>query len=118
VKISRFLYAVRTEYFGVPLAAAALAGLAVLVRRRMRDPLTVGAAGWLAVVAAFFLLGIVTPIEMRAALAAQPLVAALAGVAVGASLDWKRPGAALAAGLILAVAWRGVHDWLLCLGLV
>jgi hypothetical protein len=118
VKVSRFVYAVRTEYFGVPLAAAAMAGLVVMLRRRLRDPLSLAAAGWLAVVLAYFLLGILTPIEMRAALAGQPLIAALAGLAIGTALDWRRMGAPLAAAVVLAVVWRGVHDWLLCLGIV
>jgi hypothetical protein len=117
VKISRFAAAVRTEYFGLPLTVAALAGFGVLLRRRSTDPLALAAAGWLAVIVAFFGLGIVTPIEMRAALAGQPLVVALAGVTIGAALDWRRAGAALAAVVVLAVVWRGVHDWLICLGL-
>jgi hypothetical protein len=118
VKLGRFVHAVRVEYFGLPLLAGALAGVAVALMRRSRDPLTLLVCGWGLVVAAFLALGVFTPIEMRAALAGQPVVAALLGL--GAAALWRNPlvGRPVAFFLVSAVVYRGCSDWLLCLGLL
>lgn len=116
VKARRALRALRHEYYGVPLTLAALAGSAIAIRRKLRDPLALAVAGWVTVVIAFLGLGIVTPIEMRAALTGQAPIVALAGLALAAV--WQRgwPGRLAATLVLLLVAGRGLHDWLLCLG--
>jgi hypothetical protein len=118
VKLARFVHAVRAEYFGLPLLGGALAGVAVALSRRSRDALTLVVGGWLLVVAGFLALGVFTPIEMRAALAGQPVVAALLGLCAAAL--WQSPwfGRPAAVLLVGAVVYRGCADWLLCLGLL
>ena len=118
VKLGRFIHAVRAEYLGLPLLGAALAGAAVAAARRWRDALTLVMAAWLLVVAGFLALGVFTPIEMRAALAGQPVVAALMGLCAAALWRSPRLGRPVAVLLVAAVVWRGGADWLLCLGLL
>ena len=118
VKLGRFIHAVRAEYFGLPLLGAALVGAAVAAARRWRDALTLAMAAWLLVVAGFLALGVFTPIEMRAALAGQPVVAALMGLCAAALWRSPRLGRPVAVLLVAAVVWRGGADWLLCLGLL
>lgn len=117
VKLGRFFYALRAEYFGLPLVAGALAGAVIAASRGWRDALTLVIGAWLLVVAGFLALGVFTPIEMRAALAGQPVVAALLGLC--AATLWRSPwlGRPVALVLVAAVVWRGAADWLLCLGL-
>lgn len=117
VKVQRFVYAVRAEYFGLPLLAGALGGVGLALARRSRDALSLALGAWLLVVAGFLGLGVVTPIEMRAALAGQPLAAAFFGLSVAALWRWHLSGRAVAALLVTAVIVRGCSDWLLCLGL-
>lgn len=118
VKLGRFVHAVRAEYFGLPLLGGALTGAAVALMRRSRDALTLVLGAWGLVVVGFLALGVFTPIEMRAALAGQPVVAALLGLAAAAL--WRHPlaGRPVAILLVSAVAYRGASDWLLCLGLL
>lgn len=118
VKIERFIHAIRYDYYGAPLVAGGLVGIVVLGARKANDVWTRALAGWLTVVAGFFVLGIVSPIEMRASLSAQPVVVALFGL--GASVLWSRGAAGMIAAVILvgAVVGRGLVDWLLCLGQV
>jgi hypothetical protein len=118
VKLGRFVHAVRAEYFGFPLLAGALSGAVVALMRRSRDALTLLVGGWGLVVVGFLALGVFTPIEMRAALAGQPVVAALLGL--GAAALWRNPlvGRPIAILLVSAVVYRGCSDWLLCLGLL
>jgi hypothetical protein len=116
VKIERFIHAIRYDYYGVPLVAGGLVGIVALGVRRASDGWTRALGGWLLVVAGFFVLGILSPIEMRASLSSQPVVAALFGL--GASVLWSRgaPGRLAAVALVIAVVVRGVADWLGCLG--
>jgi hypothetical protein len=118
VKLGRFVYALRAEYFGLPLLAGALTGVGVALVRRSRDALSLALGAWLLVVSGFLALGVFTPIEMRAALAGQPLVVAFLGLATTTLWRWTLAGRALAVAVIAAVIVRGCSDWLLCLGLV
>jgi hypothetical protein len=105
------------ESFGLPLLTLAAAGGLLLALERRRDPLTLALCGWLAAIAGFAVLGIFTPVEMRANLAAQPLVAALAAYAVGAcAARFGRPGMAVAVGLAAVPVVHGVMSWRSCLG--
>ena len=82
------------------------------------DALTLVVGGWLLVVAGFLALGVFTPIEMRAALAGQPVVAALLGLCAAALWQNGWLGRPVAVLLVGAVVYRGCADWLLCLGLL
>ncbi len=116
MKAQRFAATIGAEFGAGVLIAAVAAGF-LLFRSRARDPLTLALAGWAAVVVGFWLLGIVTAIEMRASLAAQPLAAIAAAYALARGPEhgvWYRiaAGAATASLLLLAVS-----GWLTCLGL-
>jgi hypothetical protein len=116
LKAERVATTVWTE-FGVAVLIAAVIAAAMLVRNRAHDPLTLALAGWAAVVLGFWLLGIVTAVEMRASLAAVPLAAMLSAHALARGLEGAplaRTGAALAVASLLLHA---VSDWVMCLGL-
>jgi hypothetical protein len=98
-------------YFGMPLLALAAFGGWWQYTRAAADRLSLTAAGWLAACAAFLLLGVLTPVDMRYYLAAIPAIAILA--ARGAACAWERGGAwrvAAAAGLAWIVM-TGIHTW-------
>jgi hypothetical protein len=104
-----------TEFGAAILLAAGVAG-AQLLRARARDPLTLALAGWAVVVVGFWLLGIVTAVEMRASLAALPLAAILAALPLAKAARngrWARVALAAALGSIVLHA---VSDWSMCLG--
>jgi hypothetical protein len=116
LKAARVATTVWTE-FGIAVLIAGVATGAMLVRSRAHDPLTLALGGWAAVVVGFWLLGIVTAVEMRASLAAQPLAAIVAAAALArgaqaGTLYRVAAGAALASILLHAVS-----DWIMCLGL-
>ena len=102
--------------FGAAVLIACVAAAALRLRSRARDPLTLALAGWAAVVLAFWLLGIVTAIEMRASLAAQPLAAIAAGYTLARGIE-SRPLARAAAGIAIAsILLHALSDWMMCLG--
>jgi hypothetical protein len=114
VKAGRFL-AETQAIFGVPVLLAALGGAVWLVRRHPRDGLTLIFAGWGLTWLIFSALGIFTAVEMRAGLAAAPLMLALAVYPLGALSRFSRAGAAVAAAIALAIAWQGIALWMNCL---
>jgi hypothetical protein len=116
VKVRRNAAMVWSE-FGLAVLLAAAAGGARLVRSRARDPLALALAAWAAVVIGFWLLGIVTAVEMRASLAALPLAAMLVAVALAAALKDGAWGRAAAAAALAAIALHAVSDWCMCLGI-
>jgi len=116
LKATRIITTAWMEFGAVALLAAATAGL-LLMRARANDPLTLALAGWAAVVLGFWLLAILTAIEMRASLAAQPLVAILAGLAVARAAQDGRWARVAAAAAIASIMLRAVSDWTGCLGL-
>jgi len=116
LKAQRFAATIGTEFGAGVLIAAVAAGF-LLLRSRAHDPLTLALAGWAVVVVGFWVLGIVTAIEMRASLAAQPLAAIAAGYAMArgaqdGTLSRIATGAAMVSLLLLAVS-----GWITCLGL-
>lgn len=116
VKANRVITTVWTEFGAAALLAGVAAGL-LLVSARAGDPLTLALAGGAAVVLAFWLLAILTAIEMRASLAAQPLLAMLAGLAIARGTQDGR-AARFAAGLAIAsIVMHAVSDWTGCLGI-
>jgi hypothetical protein len=94
--------------------AGALGGVLVLARHA-RHPGTIVLGGWLLGWLAFAVVGILTPIEMRANLASAPLVLALAAIAAGRLVAASRPATAAAAALALAIIWDGFTRWTHCL---
>jgi len=108
-------------YIGAPVLLFALLGGVALARRRANDRLTLTLAGWTASCAAFLVLGILTPIDMRYYLAALPVLAIAAGY--GASWAWNdgwplhRALWRLAAAVFLAATIStGFHHWWSVLG--
>jgi hypothetical protein len=98
-------------YFGIPAMLLAGWGARTLWLRCGRRPLTLAVSGWGLACAAFFVLGIVTPVDMRYYLASIPAIALAAGS--GASAGWYAGGAARAASVAL-LAWalvEGVRGW-------
>jgi hypothetical protein len=69
------------------------------------------------VVLAFWLLGTVSPVEMRASLAAQPLAAMLVAVALAAAASHGAWGRAVAAAVVVTIVLHAVSDWCGCLGI-
>jgi hypothetical protein len=116
LKATRIITTAWMEFGAVALLAAATGGL-LLMRARANDPLTLALAGWAAVVLGFWLLAILTAIEMRASLAAQPLVAILAGLAIARAAQDGRWGRVAAGAAIASIMLRAVSDWTGCLGL-
>jgi hypothetical protein len=113
VKAERWVRTLRLE-FGWPVLAAAVAG-AWWLWRRHREPAVLVLAAWSAGWLLFSLLGILTPIEMRANLAAAPLVTAAAACGVSAIAGASRGGAAVAALVGAAIVWDGLTAWTHCL---
>jgi hypothetical protein len=115
-KANRVITQVWTEFGAAALLAAAAAGL-LLGAARARDPLALALAGWAAVVLGFWLLAIVTAIEMRASLAAQPLIAILAGLAIARGVQDASAARFAATVAIASIVLRAVSDWTGCLGI-
>jgi len=101
--------------FGVPLLLAAAAGTVVLVRSFRPDVFHLVLAAWGAVFAAFTVLGVLTPIEMRANLAAAPAIIALAALALGRLAERSTWTAAIAVVAVGAIVWDGLEEWMSCL---
>lgn len=95
--------------YSYALLAAAAAGVVVFVREKRRDALTLALWGWLLVCAMFAVLGILTPLEVRATLAVQPFIALAGGLAVALALESRHLPVRLGAGIVcLGVGWVGV----------
>jgi hypothetical protein len=106
VTLLRFLAA---NYGWAALALASIGAVAA-VRRGRRDGWTLVLLALSLVLAAFVLLGAFTPIEMRASLAAHPVVAYLA--AIGVTWMWGSRNVVLRAAAVAGTAatvWLGVN---------
>jgi hypothetical protein len=113
VTLLRFLL---SNYGWAALALSAV-GFVAAVRRGWRDAWTLVLLALSATVAGFLVLGAFTPIEMRANLAAQPVVAALA--ALGCRWLWRRGHIAIrvvTAALFIAIIWLGMSSARIVLG--
>jgi hypothetical protein len=105
VTLLRFL----ASNYGVGALALAAIGIVIALRRGWRDAWTLTLAGAGIAIAGFLLLGALTPIEMRANLAAQPLVAAFAALGTSSLWDSRRwPLRALAIAGVAAAIWAGL----------
>ena len=116
LKAERVASTVWTE-FGIAVIIGGLVACALLLRTRAHDPLTLALTGWAAVVIGFWLLGIVTAVEMRASLAAQPLAAIVAAYAIARGFGDGRLARVVAAAAIASVVLHAISDWTMCLGL-
>jgi hypothetical protein len=101
--------------YGPILPAMALLGLVSLVRRRVRDRMSLAIVGWLLTLVTFSALAVLTPLEMRYHLAVAPAMAILAGLEAS---DWWRLGgwrrlmAGVAVAAVVLFGARGWFDWL------
>ena len=116
LKAERVATTIWTE-FGVAVLIAAAIGAVLLLRGRTHDPLTLALAGWAAVVLGFWLLGIVTAVEMRASLAAQPVAAVAAAYALARAMDGTPVARMAAAAAMASILLHALSDWIMCLGL-
>ena len=105
--VPRYLYL----YYGVPVLSLATAGIVLLWQRGARDRSTLTCAGWLAACLLFWILGIVTPVDMRHYLAAIPALAVIG--AAGAAIAWTAgTPPRIAAGALLGWSvFVAVHAW-------
>jgi hypothetical protein len=98
-------------YFGLPVLVLAALGVVDRWRRSARDRLTLAIAAWTLTCAAYLLVGVLTPLDMRYYLAIIPALALLAGA--GASWWWTMGGRTrvVVAGLLAWIVWTGVWVW-------
>ncbi len=115
VKAGRMVAETRA-IFGVPVLFAAIVGLIWLWRRHPREGWTTILTGWSVTWLGFTLLAVFTAVEMRAGLAAAPLMLALACFALGGAARKSRAGAIAAGAVAFAIAWGGLSLWMSCLG--
>jgi hypothetical protein len=113
-KADRWLYEL-DQNFGIPLLLSALGGAVWLIRRRPDDGLSIVLGTGGVVWAGFAVLGIFTPVEMRANLAAAPVVVATAALGLGALSRSSRAGAWIAVAAALAIVADGARQWIVCL---
>jgi hypothetical protein len=99
-----------------PLPVVALIGLAVLIRRRERDRLSLAVAGWLVTLAGCAALAVFSPLELRYQLAIAPALAVLGGLAAAAGWrtgGWRRWAMVALLTVIVVVGTRNWFDWVL-----
>jgi hypothetical protein len=92
--------------YGWALIALAVAGAIDLVRRRPAEIAGMAVVTWIGAALLFQIIGIITPVDMRHALAALPAVAVLA--AVGFAWGWRHGGWLRLVAALLAAwsAWQ------------
>jgi hypothetical protein len=108
-------------YIGVPVLLFALLGATKMALQKTGDRLALALGGWMLACAAFLVLGVLTPVDMRYYLAALPVLAIAAGD--GAAWAWTdgwpthRALWRLTAALFLAgTISTGFHAWWSALG--
>jgi hypothetical protein len=101
--------------FGWPALIAAALGLWRLAAVHPPRRLTLLVAAWLGACGFYLLVGVLTPITLRAHFAAFPVVAVLAAVAT--MWAWRARGPARAAALLLVAGaiWTGIGPWMFLL---
>jgi hypothetical protein len=100
-----------SKYLGFVLCAAGVVGGALLVRRRARDPLTLLLFAWCASCSIFFVLGQLTPIDVRYYLAVFPALAILVSRAIDEAWAGGTVPRAVASGVLLWCVATGVIYW-------
>jgi hypothetical protein len=101
---------------GLPLLLSAVVGAGLLLAKRRGEGLTILLVTWAGVWAGLTVLGIVSPIGVRANLAAAPALVCLAGYALGLLWSASWGGRVLAACAAAAIAWDALRICLVCLG--
>jgi hypothetical protein len=106
---------------GAPMLLFAFLGAAELMRRQTSDRLSLALGGWTLACLLFFVIGILTPVDMRYYLASSPAIAIAAGygAAWAWSEGWPRHRAlwrACAAVFLLGAIAAGFHNWWSTLG--
>ena len=103
-------------YIGVPVLLFAGLGAAQLALARAKNRLTLTLAGWMLACAAFLVIGVLTPVDMRYYLAAIPAIAIAAGY--GAAWAWSEGGPGhrtiwrlTAAAFLAATISTAFHNW-------
>ena len=120
VKLQRW-WSGNGDDYGRPGAAVlliALAGAVVLLRRHRQDGATLVFLAWGCAWIALTALGVLTPITLRANLAAAPVFILLCAVALGALASRSTVGTAAALILAVIVAWDGWRIGVACLQMV
>jgi hypothetical protein len=105
----------RTAY-GWPLPAIAMLGLVLLIRRKLRDRLSLAIAGWLVTLVGCSALAVFTPLELRYQLAVAPALAILGGFAAAVwwrAAGWRRWAIAAVLTVIVVAGTRGWFDLIL-----
>jgi hypothetical protein len=108
--------ATTADYASRLVDVMAAVGLLGLLRRRARDPLTLVLAGWIGACAAFAVLGVLTPLAMRATLNATPAFAIVAAYGFVDLADRTIVTRAVAAALVAAAVVGGLSPWVNWLG--
>ncbi len=101
---------------GLALLVSAIAGALLLGRSRRRESLTLILAAWGIVWLFATALGFFSSVELRANLAATPMLVWLAAYALGAISVRSRLGAMVAMAGVVAIAWDGLRVWMMWLG--
>lgn len=102
--------------YGWILPAVAALGLVVLVRRRVRDRLSLAVAAWFVTLLGCSALAVFTPLELRYQLAVAPAFAILGGVAAAAwwrAGGWRRWTIAALVAMIVVAGSRNWFEWIL-----
>ncbi len=100
------------DSYGIPLLLGAATGLVVLARAPSKDPLTGAVLAGLITVCGFGVLGLLTPAELRATLAGQPVIAVLATLGLSAAARGRLPSRLVSAALAVATAGHGLSVWI------
>jgi hypothetical protein len=91
--------------------AIASAGAVLLWQRGARDRSTLTCAGWLAGCLLFWVLGIVTPVDMRHYLAAIPALAVIGAAAAAIAWTSGTPARFATGALLGWSVFAAVHAW-------
>ena len=118
VKFARWRSGMGDDYGlpGWPAVALAGAGLAMILWRRQRDAVSLILSGWLVAWIGLSALGILTPITLRANLAAAPAFVGLGAYALAPLAQRSTAGRAAAFAIAAVIAWNGLQVGLACIG--
>jgi hypothetical protein len=119
VKLGRWWSGTGDDYGrpGVPVLLVALVGALLLARHHFRDGASLVVLAWMLAWIALTAIGILTPITVRANLAAAPAFIFLSAVGLGTLASRSRTGALAAVALAAILAWDGWRVGVACLQL-
>jgi hypothetical protein len=104
--------ALANQHFAWPTMIAAALGLWRLQRSALSPRLTLLAYGWGGSCLVFLVIGLISPLDLRYHLAAFPLLAILAGLAI--SWAWQQHAPVRIAAWLIACSavWLGLRPWM------